>query len=301
MRFFPLVASVAALGSVSMAMGSVLSRQSNSATGYSSPARGGGRMLTYNPSIATNIGEPINVIISNASDRFVLTREGFLEWASSVQLIPNACIVRDNVGGSQQADLGDGNGRKNQTDVLRHSYFTDNTCKETVQGGNHARYWRQNGTSADSSAWFLAASVEMALAQGHDIVDNGFDLGRNWIAGNATMSNGTLSTGGYVFQATSTNAPLLHGFSTSDINHNIAIDGNVAVITVRVISNGTSTISDNTSSSSGNTGQSGDSGSGKSGAASAATATAGSPSLPAIMTLGTLLFGAMLLTGSTVA
>ncbi|KAK0553640.1 hypothetical protein OC845_001112 [Tilletia horrida] len=202
--------------------------------------------------MSQSIGEPINVIISSNSDPFVLTPRGFLEWASSIQLLPNACIIRENLGGSQQADLGDGNGKKNQTDVLRYSYFTDNTCMESINGGNHARYWRQNGSQQDTGAYFLAASVELPIAQNHDIVSNGYDLGRDYIAGNATRSNGTLSIGGYVFQATSTNAALLSGVSTSDINHNIATDGNVAVLTVRVTKNGT--VQGNTTSGTGSTG-----------------------------------------------
>ncbi|KAE8219138.1 hypothetical protein CF326_g9017 [Tilletia indica] len=296
------------MAALSPAMASLITRQSNSATGYADPTQGGGRFLTYLPNSASTVGEPINIVISNASDRFVLTSKGFLEWASSVQLIPNACVVRDNLGGSQQADLGDGNGRKNQTDVLRHSYFTDNTCKETIQGGNHARYWRQNGTSADSRAWFLAASVEMPLAQSHKVVSDGYDLGRDWIIGNATMSNGTLSTGGYVFQATSTNAAMLQSVSQSDINHDIAIDGNVAVITVRVISNGTSSSTgDNPSSSSGDSGKSGSTGNtnGNSGSDSTGTSAArrstADTSLPALMAAGAIFLGTTVLACLTVA
>ncbi|KAK0533476.1 hypothetical protein OC842_002955 [Tilletia horrida] len=275
-----------------------LSTRQTASADYANPADGGGRMLTYIPNFPTNVGEPINVIISGASDSFIRTPRGFLEWASSIQLIPNACIIRENLGGAQQADLGDGNGRKNQSDVLRYSYWTDNTCAETVNGGNHARYWRQNGSSADTGAWFLAASVEMPLAQSHDIVSDGYDLGRDWIVGNATQDNGTLSTGGYVFQASSTSAPLLQGLSTSDINHNIAIDGNVAVLTVRLVKNGTSTSGGGSSSIRGGSSaaimpSSGNSGKG----ASAAPGSLTGPSLSAMIMATSAVIGAALVGG----
>ena len=65
------------------------------------------------------------------------------------------------------------------------------TCTETVEGGNHVRYWIQNGPQADSGAIFIAASYEMpiegelsyckqrestnniCLEDGHNIVPNG--------------------------------------------------------------------------------------------------------------------------------
>ncbi|KAL9934237.1 hypothetical protein V8E36_006693 [Tilletia maclaganii] len=262
-------------------------RQNGGSTGYANPASGGGRMLTYIPNLPTNVGEPINVIISSQSDRYVLTTAGFIEWANSVQLIPNACVIRDNIGGAQQANLGDGNGREDQLDVLRYSYWTDNTCAESINGGNHARYWRQNGSSADTRAWFLAASVEMPIAQNHMVLDNGYDLGRDWIVGNATQSNGTLSTSGYVFQATSTNAPLLSSVSTSDMNHNIATDGNVAVLTVRLIRNGTDAASNSNSTPSGGNGASGTGGGGSSGAGTGS----GRASIISRLSLSTLAVG----------
>ena len=48
------------------------------------------------------------------------------------------------------------------------------TCTETIQGGNHFRYWVQNGKSADSGAIFMALSYEKSLAEGHDIITNGY-------------------------------------------------------------------------------------------------------------------------------
>jgi hypothetical protein len=63
----------------------------------------------------------------------------------------------------------------NQTALLRYNYFDIyyGTLKESIEGGSHVRYWRQNGTLANSGAWFVSASVEMAASENHMIVDNG--------------------------------------------------------------------------------------------------------------------------------
>lgn len=54
-----------------------------------------------------------------------------------------------------EADLGDGLGRKAEQFLGRQHYFPImGTCWESVRGGNHFRAWRQNGTDANSGAWF---------------------------------------------------------------------------------------------------------------------------------------------------
>jgi hypothetical protein len=73
-------------------------------------------------------------------------------------------------GSDQEANLGDGHGFRtstspfiaplhthlplfqvNETAVIRYDYGdpTLGTCKETVEGGNHFRYWTQSGSSAN--------------------------------------------------------------------------------------------------------------------------------------------------------
>ncbi len=54
------------------------------------------------------------------------------------------------------ADLGDGLGRKPEQFLGRQHYFPImGTCWESIRGGHHFRAWRQNGTQANSGAWFL--------------------------------------------------------------------------------------------------------------------------------------------------
>lgn len=129
------------------------------------------------------------------------------------------------------------------------------TCKETVQGGNHFRYWVQDGPSANTGAIFLALSYEMPIAQQHDIVPNGYNLGRDWLIGNITQSviptanltNGTTYSGStsfanYTYQS---DIQYLTGYlaNTNDaVNHNITVgvngfnatDGFLALINVKI-------------------------------------------------------------------
>ena len=59
----------------------------------------------------------------------------------------------------------------NQTAVIRWAYgnMTFGTCEETINGGNHIRYWIQNGPEANSGGIFLAVSYEMPIARAHII------------------------------------------------------------------------------------------------------------------------------------
>lgn len=78
-------------------------------------------------------------------------------------------------GTAQSTNLGDGrgwgefpilekkmilmpDGTVNQTAVIRWDYGNPaiGTCLETIDGGNHFRYWVQSGPDADSGAYFLA-------------------------------------------------------------------------------------------------------------------------------------------------
>ena len=53
----------------------------------------------------------------------------------------------------------------NETAVIRYNYGDPSlgTCQETIQGGNHFRYWVQNGPQRNSSAVFMAFSYEHTL------------------------------------------------------------------------------------------------------------------------------------------
>jgi len=79
-----------------------------------------------------------------------------------------------------EADLGDGFSRKSEQFLARQTYFPIwGTCWESAVGGNHFRAWKQNGTLANSGAWFLAVSKEEDAGENHTIVPDGYNLGRD--------------------------------------------------------------------------------------------------------------------------
>lgn len=116
------------------------------------------------------LGEPLNIIISALSDPFVLEEAGLRDYAKYVpgcypiSLLTNArrsigfageCLGL-HYGYLHEADLGDGLGRKQEHMLVRQHYFPIvGTCWESVRGGHHFRAWRQNGTLANSGAWFI--------------------------------------------------------------------------------------------------------------------------------------------------
>ncbi|SCZ88046.1 BZ3500_MvSof-1268-A1-R1_Chr2-1g04153 [Microbotryum saponariae] len=207
--------------------------------GFFNPTDGGGSWLTNATVIGNHTyGEPLNIVVSANSDPYIMTESGFEDWCLSIQYSKQPGDI--TLGGKQSANLGDGNGQREQIDLLRFDYSVPvfGTLNETLFGGSHFRYWLQNGPNANSSAWFLAASVEMSLAEHHMIVPNGYDRGRDEFVGNATASNGTLSPATkFTFSATSQLLPFLPANSSAGINHDIKTDGNVAIVTVKVTNN----------------------------------------------------------------
>ena len=107
---------------------------------------------------------------------------GFTTWANAIGF-GKECFGLHS-GAAMQADLGDGQGRRDQEAEFRFLYGTDpdiGACGESLVGGNHFRYWQQSNTQA----WFLAASEEKNVFDHHDIVDDGYDKGRDDIVSRA--------------------------------------------------------------------------------------------------------------------
>lgn len=255
---------VAARGPLTGSPVSALSPHKRSTNyGYYNPMDGGGSMLTQvQGTDPPGLGEPLNVIISAYSDSQVLqntvTNGGLINYFQSFGFSTECLGQSDN--SVQTADLGDGNGYFNQTAVIRWDYGDANlgTCQETVEGGNHFRYWIQNGPSADSGAIFMATSYEMPIAQQHNIIVNGYNLGRDWLVGNATSQStilptanltntstysGQTSFNNFTYATTATYVSGLLQNTSSGINHyqsvpvngQNAIDGLVAVLTVKMV------------------------------------------------------------------
>ncbi|KAK7690122.1 hypothetical protein QCA50_006771 [Cerrena zonata] len=232
--------------------------------GYFSPLDKGGSLLTQVPgTFPAGLGEPLNAIIVGSSDSDVLKdsetdgglRNYFLSFGYSSE-----CLGQ-HLGDDQGANLGDGHGYKNETAVIRWNYGDPQlgSCKETIEGGSHFRYWVQDGKDADSGAIFIAASYELPIAQHHDIVPNGYNLGRDWMIGNATgqseliptldLTNTSTYSGqttfnNYTYQTDVTYVAGLLANSSDGVNHYLsvavdgrpAVDGLVAVMQVKIIS-----------------------------------------------------------------
>ncbi|KII90890.1 hypothetical protein PLICRDRAFT_123687 [Plicaturopsis crispa FD-325 SS-3] len=189
------------------------------------PRLNGGRLIDFT---TQRKGEPLNVIISALSDPFVLTDYGLHYYAKSIGF-SEECLGL-HYGHIHDADLGDGDGRKPEQFLARQYYFPVwGTCWESVAGGNHFRAWKQNGTAANSGAWFLGVSKEEDSRQNHMIVDDGYNLGRDWLVDRAVQ--GSRWKGMWWKAEVEWYEGLLKP-GKEGINHGIEQDGRVAVLTV---------------------------------------------------------------------
>jgi hypothetical protein len=94
--------------------------------------------------------------------------------------------------------------------------------------------WRQNGPKANSGALFLAASTEKDVSQHHDIEDNGYNKGRDLIVEAASKDGGKTKHDGIDYETTVKTVDGLLEPGDKGINHGIAVDGKVAVLTVKI-------------------------------------------------------------------
>ncbi|KAG7445588.1 uncharacterized protein BT62DRAFT_987296 [Guyanagaster necrorhizus] len=219
--------------------------------GYYSPADSGGYMLTVvRQTYPDGQREPVNAIMSGNSDQVVLAQQcmdggGLMNYFLSLSF-SGECLGQ-HTGNSQQVDLGDGNGSvRNETAVMRYNYGdpTFGSCTES------------NGSGADSGAVFLAISYETSSSDKHDIIENGYNLGRDYVVGNITSSeiptlsltgsttfSGSSSSQGYTYKTDIIYVTGLLPNTSTGINHNQsvsndgavnAVDGLVAVFNVSI-------------------------------------------------------------------
>ncbi|KAJ6584011.1 hypothetical protein DFH09DRAFT_1308717 [Mycena vulgaris] len=154
--------------------------------GWLDPRIGGGRLLDFTTKTR---GEPLNVILAGSSDPFVLTDEGFTTYVQSIGYAKECMGLHR--GHIHLANLGDGDGRKPEGLLFRQHFRIPGwgTCWESLAGGHHFRAWRQNGTKGDSGAWFLGVSKEEDSSRGHTISANGYNLGRDWLVEQALLGS----------------------------------------------------------------------------------------------------------------
>ncbi|KAJ7074359.1 meiotically up-regulated gene family-domain-containing protein [Mycena amicta] len=189
---------------------------------YYDPSLTGGSMLTFQ-------NEPLNIIVSALSSPEALTDRGLVNYGNALGYADDCLGI--HLGGPQAANLGDGNNWVNQTQMMREDYgLPIGTCLETLIGGNHYRVFRQNGTAANSGALFLAASKEDPITEQHNIVPNGYNIGRDQVVAAAT--SGVVSFNGVDYTTTVEYVTGLLPPGANGINHNISVDGVTAVLTV---------------------------------------------------------------------
>ncbi|KAH0831963.1 hypothetical protein J3R83DRAFT_12852 [Lanmaoa asiatica] len=177
--------------------------------GWADPRTLGGRFIDFT---TPRYGEPLNVIISNLSDPFVLTDEGFRWYYKSIGFSEECFGL--HYGHVHKADLGDGDGRKSEHILAR---------------GNHFRAWKQNGTEVNTGAWFLGVSKEQDSTKHHMIVPNGYNIGRDLLVQSA-VSGSSWKGISWVTDVEWREGLVEPGFE--GINHAIAQDGRIAVLTV---------------------------------------------------------------------
>ncbi|KDQ62692.1 hypothetical protein JAAARDRAFT_121300 [Jaapia argillacea MUCL 33604] len=196
--------------------------------GWHDPRLNGGRFLDFT---TKTHGEPLNVIISGLSDPFILTEFGFHQYAKSIGFSEECMGL--HYGNIHEADLGDGDGRKQEMFLARQYYFPVwGTCWESVAGGQHFRAWKQNGTHANSGAWFIGASKEEHSGKHHTITADGYNLGRDYLVERATAGSHWKSNW-WVADLEWKEGLLEPG--NDGVNHGIDQDGRVAILTVRSV------------------------------------------------------------------
>ncbi|KAI9456494.1 hypothetical protein HD554DRAFT_2030438 [Boletus coccyginus] len=196
---------------------------------FYNPTLDGGSMLI---DAGNRYGEPLNVIISGASSPHVLTDDGIVNYARAIGFSKECFGI--HLGTPFPANLGDGNGWVNQTIELRQDYGNAGagTCLESLIGGNHFRVFRQNGRLADSGALFLAVSKEEPSTEHHDIVPDGYNIGRDSLVAGTT---GKRHHEGVSYRTQAQNVTGLLAPGAERVNHGIAQDGIVTLLTVTIV------------------------------------------------------------------
>lgn len=192
--------------------------------GWFDPRDRGGQFLDFT---TIKYGEPLNVIISGHSDPFILTEDGLHAYSKSIGYAEECLGL--HYGHVHQANLGDGDGRKPEVFLARQYFRLGGTCWESLAGGHHFRAWKQNGSEADSGAWFIGASKELDSRKRHTISPDGYNIGRDWLVERAVQGG---KWKGMWWQADVEWRTDLIEAGKKGVNHGIAQDGRIAILTV---------------------------------------------------------------------
>ncbi|KAJ7267589.1 hypothetical protein B0H12DRAFT_1209050 [Mycena haematopus] len=196
---------------------------------FINPTTNGGSWLDK----SAGLGEPLNVVISAQSSPEVLNLSGFLQYAQAIGF-DIECLGL-HIGDPQSANLGDGRGDVNETEVLRQSFGIPGvgTCLESLEGGNHFRVFPQAGTGA----LFLAVSKEEDAEDSHNIVPDGYNIGRDLLVAGAIGKKTGFDWSTFkstTYNTVLTNLTGLIAPGSDGVNHGIAQDGVIKLLTVTI-------------------------------------------------------------------
>mgnify|MGYP000704625912 CR=1 FL=1 len=107
--------------------------EAEATTGYTDPAANGGSSLGHFP--GNTGGEPLNIVISGASSPEITTLAGFTLWSNALDF-GKECFGLHS-GAAMQANLGDGQGLRDQQGLYRDLYGEDpdiGACGESLVG-----------------------------------------------------------------------------------------------------------------------------------------------------------------------
>ncbi|KAJ6494943.1 hypothetical protein DFH09DRAFT_1052721 [Mycena vulgaris] len=194
---------------------------------FINPTLAGGAFLDK----SGGLGEPLNVIISGKSSPDVLTPDGFLQYAQTIGFDVECLGL--HIGDPQTANLGDGRGDVNEDKVLRQSFGIPGvgTCLESLTGGNHFRVFPQ----FSSGALFLAVSKEEDASESHNIIADGYNIGRDLLVAGAVGTHTGFDGKKFKLNTYDTQVTDLTGLlapGADGINHGIAQDGIIKLLTV---------------------------------------------------------------------
>ncbi|KAJ7693448.1 hypothetical protein B0H17DRAFT_933078 [Mycena rosella] len=203
---------------------------------FINPTLAGGSWLDK----SAGLGEPLNVVISAQSSPEVLTLDGFLQYAQTIGF--NIECLGLHLGNPQSANLGDGRGDVNETEVLRESFGVPGvgTCIESLTGGNHFRYLHSSSLvfpQPSTGALFLAVSKEEDVEESHTIVPDGYNIGRDLLVSGAVGSKTGFDGNKFKFTTYQTDVANVTGLiapGSDGVNHGIAQDGVIKVLTVTI-------------------------------------------------------------------
>jgi len=217
----------------------------NGIPAFIDPRTNGGAWLNQAATINNQIvGEPLNVVISTSSSPEILQvtkrgkngeiteMKGLLNWANAVGF-DRECLGL-HMGAPQKANLGDGKGFADQAMELRAHFGIPafGTCIESLVGGNHFRVFRQDGDQANTGALFLAVSSELDVRQHHNIITDGYNIGRKDLISKAV---GIRTWNGVTYNTTSVDLVGYLESGNQGVNHGVPVDGIVTVLTVTIV------------------------------------------------------------------